>query len=549
MLKSFLFGFFAYQCFYFYSMNVFPKPWQLGFQEPATAMMSGIIDLHHDVMAILAFILGFVSVMLLTILILFSERKILNQPFSKITLSRLHRNNYYSGHGITYHTWLETIWTIVPTLILLVIATPSFALIYALDEVMHPELTVRIAGRQWYWNYEYPDGLKQKQYFNRLPPNVGKNLDTLLGSVANRLQLDATSVISLKNDFATSSENNIHGFEVAKPPFDVLDWQYNPHFVWLMESTKKAFSWTGMAELDYNRRAGDFTTGPGWAPKGFLKNPNAAYVDISYPILKFNSYMIPTDDLPFGTFRLLEVDKRLVLPVDTTIRFLVTSDDVLHSWTVPSFGIKVDAVPGRTNEYYLTIQKCGVFYGQCSEICGVNHGFMPIKVEVVPNEIFRLWYLNALVCELEDDGETVPLTYEASNRAFFIIVDELIPYFCDLHGYEPIELHKKAVLAYFDGGFAVSRFLCFRHLIANIICNAFFKQDGYTLKPTHRGLESASQLVCRKSGLFTRFGFTNEYVEKYKLEDFDKASWSSRFPSNFYNEMKPGFEMFGEQNK
>jgi len=99
--------------------------------------------------------------------------------------------------------------------------------------------------------------------------------------------------------------------------------------------------------------------------------------------LNFDSYMIPEDDLTGGSLRLLEVDNRVVLPINTHIRVLITSADVLHSWAVPSFGVKVDACPGRLNQTSVFIRRPGVFFGQCSEICGVNHGFMPIVIEAV----------------------------------------------------------------------------------------------------------------------------------------------------------------------
>jgi len=107
--------------------------------------------------------------------------------------------------------------------------------------------------------------------------------------------------------------------------------------------------------------------------------------------IEFDSYMIPTSDLESGDFRLLEVDHRVVLPVGTDIRVLVTSADVIHSWTVPSLGVKADAIPGRLNQLSFCIKYPGIFYGQCSEICGANHSFMPIVVEAVPLDNFISW--------------------------------------------------------------------------------------------------------------------------------------------------------------
>nr|YP_009169448.1 cytochrome c oxidase subunit II [Galeodea echinophora]AKL90645.1 cytochrome c oxidase subunit II [Galeodea echinophora] len=110
--------------------------------------------------------------------------------------------------------------------------------------------------------------------------------------------------------------------------------------------------------------------------------------------IEFDSYMIPTNELESGDFRLLEVDHRVVLPTQTDIRVLVTSADVIHSWAVPSLGVKADAVPGRLNQLSFFIKYPGVFYGQCSEICGANHSFMPIVLEAIPLENFMEWVVN-----------------------------------------------------------------------------------------------------------------------------------------------------------
>lgn len=303
--------------FFAMSFTDYPRAWQLSFQKPATTMMEGIIDLHHDIFTFLVIIFVFVSFMLGTILFRYPARFHVSErglPYLK----------YVTGHGITHNTVLEIVWTIIPTLVLLLIATPSFALIYALDEVVNPELTIRVVGRQWYWTYEFPDSVTL---------NVSRELYYNHYNVQNR---------SLA----------VSGF-LASPLYK---------------------AWV---QLD--------------ARTGFL--------GLRVPGFSFNSYIVATEDLFPGSFRLLEVDRRLVLPFASNIRVLVTSYDVLHSWTVPSFGIKVDAVPGRLNEYFLKINYLGLFYGQCSEICGVNHGFMPIKVEVVTEEQFKWWFLRTSLSE------------------------------------------------------------------------------------------------------------------------------------------------------
>jgi cytochrome c oxidase subunit 2 len=229
----------------------FAYPWQCLFQDPATPVMEGIISLHHDIMFVIILIVVFVLWMLLRIAMGFHHEK--NPVPSNVT------------HG----TAIEIIWTLTPAAILVVIAIPSFALLYAMEEVVDPAVTLKCIGHQWYWSYEYTD-------------------------------------------------------------------------------------------------------------------------DPEKPVV-FDSYMIADDDLEEGQLRLLEVDNKVVLPTNTHIRLLITSSDVLHCWAIPSFGTKLDAVPGRLNQVGLFIKREGTFYGQCSELCGVNHGFMPIVVESVPVEKYVAW--------------------------------------------------------------------------------------------------------------------------------------------------------------
>ena len=225
----------------FFIDNLMEKYWcgdsslsyQLGFQDPATTVMEGIylFNLH------LLFV-------------------IINNSIA----SKFNHNNL-----------LEIIWTSIPALILLSLASPSFSLLYSLDEISNPELTLKIMGHQWYWSYEISD-------FN-------------------------------------SCSKTQH--------------------------------------------------------------------------LKYSCYMLTDESLKeknsIGFFRNLETNKRVALPTNTHLRLLITAIDVLHSWTIPSFGVKVDACPGRLNQANLFIKRFGLFFGQCSEICGVNHGFMPIVVLAVPS--------------------------------------------------------------------------------------------------------------------------------------------------------------------
>jgi cytochrome c oxidase subunit 2 len=225
------------------------------FQDPASPVMEGIINLHHDLMFFITFLFFFVSVVLGRTMYYFVN------PTIDVTESK----------KVVHGTAIEIIWTVIPSLILVVVALPSFALLYSIDEVIDPSVTVKCVGHQWYWSYEYSD------------------FESKLGTI------------------------------------------------------------------------------------------------------NFDSYMIPEDELELGELRLLEVDNRIVLPVQTHVRILVTAADVLHSWAVPSLGIKVDACTGRLNQTSLFALREGVFYGQCSEICGVGHGNMPIVVETVPVENYIAW--------------------------------------------------------------------------------------------------------------------------------------------------------------
>lgn len=227
-------------------------PWQMGFQDPATPVAEGIINFHHDLVFFLVLIVIFVSWLLARCIFFFNE------------------NTNKKAETFVHGTIVEIVWTITPAIILIIIAIPSFSLLYAMDEVIDPILTVKVIGSQWYWSYEYSD----------------------------------------------TTEDSIF----------------------------------------------------------------------------FDSYMVLDEDLDKGQFRLLEVDNRVVVPTNTHVRLIVTATDVLHSWAVPSLGVKLDACPGRLNQTAIFVKREGVFYGQCSEICGINHGFMPIAVEAVSLDDYINWF-------------------------------------------------------------------------------------------------------------------------------------------------------------
>lgn len=235
-----------------------PEAWQVGFQDPASPIMQGIIEFHHDLFFFLIVILTFVFWLLLKIVLSFNS--FVNKDIVKT---------------ISYGTIIEIVWTIIPALILILVAIPSFTLLYSMDEIIDPMLTIKVIGRQWFWSYEY-------------------------------------------TDYSTASLNDTSSFI-------------------------------------------------------------------------FDSYLVSEEDLELGQFRLLEVDQRVVIPTHTHIRFVITASDVLHSWALPSLGIKIDACPGRLNQISTFVNRPGVYYGQCSEICGINHGFMPIVVEAVSYHDYVSW--------------------------------------------------------------------------------------------------------------------------------------------------------------
>ena len=235
--------------------NDAPHPWQIGFQDSAAPGFSGIVELHNTIFFYLVVICVGVFWALGSIIFYYNIKK---SPI-------VHK---YLNHG----TLIELIWTISPAFILIAIAFPSFRLLYLLDEVISPTITIKVVGHQWYWSYEYSDYINER----------GESIE-------------------------------------------------------------------------------------------------------------FDSYMIPESDLELGQFRLLDVDNKVIVPTDTHVRLIVTGADVIHSFAVPSLGLKIDAVPGRLNQTSMLAERTGTFYGQCSEICGVYHGFMPIAIEAVSVQDYLAW--------------------------------------------------------------------------------------------------------------------------------------------------------------
>jgi cytochrome c oxidase subunit II len=248
-----------------------PTPWELGLQDAATPVMADIVWFHNYVLWIITAITIFVLALLLICIVRFNAR-------ANPTPSRT-----------THNTPIEVIWTIVPVIILVAIAIPSFRLLFTELDVPTPDLTVKATGKQWYWSYAYPDN-------------------------------------------------------------------------------------------------GNF---------------------------EFDSLIVAEKDLKPGDLRLLTVDNEMVVPVNKVVHVLVTGADVIHSFAVPSFGIKIDAVPGRLNDTWFKATTTGVFHGQCSELCGKDHSFMPITVRVVNDKDFTAWAAQAK--QKYAGTDTTPTNMVATN--------------------------------------------------------------------------------------------------------------------------------------
>ena len=250
MIKKLIYNFFLFLVFFNSANSSFASVnWQMGFNESVTTVMSDIVHLHDRILLpIIVAISVFVLFLLLYSIFKFRASK---NPIPSKT---------------SHNTFIEIMWTVIPCLILIVIAVPSFRLLYKQDIIPKADVTIKATGYQWYWGYEYPD------------QNIA-----------------------------------------------------------------------------------------------------------------FDANMIDTKNLKSNQLRLLETDNHVVVPVNKVVKVLITANDVLHAWAVPSFGVKRDAVPGRINETWFKAEKEGVYYGQCSELCGSRHAFMPITVRVVSDKQYNEW--------------------------------------------------------------------------------------------------------------------------------------------------------------
>jgi cytochrome c oxidase subunit II len=250
-----------------------PSPWELGLQQSATPVMDDITWFHDFLLWLIAAIVLFVLVLLAIVVVKFNARA--NPEPSRTT----------------HNTAIEIVWTVVPVLILVMVAVPSFRLLFYQLKVPPADVTVKVTGKQWFWSYSYPDSK-----------------------------------------------------------------------------------------------------------------------------FEFDSLMVQDKDLKTGQLRLLSVDNDMVVPVNKVVKVLVTGADVIHSFSVPSFGIKIDAIPGRINETWFKADREGMYYGQCSQLCGRDHAFMPIAVHVVSEKEYTAW-LDQAKKKYADDNVAPPNAVAAADKA------------------------------------------------------------------------------------------------------------------------------------
>jgi len=256
----------------------------------------------------------------------------LNLVLNKVSILNFFYNKndkrYLRVQGVGEYGRLEVLWCGLPTVALAYISAPTFGLIYSLDPYNDPGVTLKVIGRQWYWHYEY-------------------NVSILVNNNDPLYKYSDRALIW--NDF-------------------VEKWNLNdPNKNYMLGTWPTYSDWEEMVNQLLK-------------VKGVIHYEHA-----------FDSVMVNEDDLVVGSKRLLIAKPSIVLPVAVPVKILVTSEDVLHSWTIPNLGLKVDAVPGRLNQFVFELKYPGTFSGQCSELCGASHGFMPITLHAVTEQDFIIW--------------------------------------------------------------------------------------------------------------------------------------------------------------
>jgi heme/copper-type cytochrome/quinol oxidase subunit 2 len=326
---------------------------QYGFQDPATTFFEKLIDFHHDMLFLMVVTLVLVFYILITSTTFFSQWAASVPPAD-----------------VRYNTRIETIWTTAPTLTLMAVVIPAFSLIYAMDDNgVDGLVNIKISGNQWYWTYgfaTYAENTTPVKPQSDWVEDHKRYATRVLSSVNAKNQADlnrAERAVNLKRVSPAVWRYMINNFAKNSDYFSKL----SRYSVYLRFPSIKV--------KDYSS----------YINAGLTKIYKDTYLKPVQLLLRsFDSNMIADDEIKtFEKVRLLSVDRPLILPVGIPIRLSVSATDVIHSWAIPSFGVKLDACPGRTNTVTFTIKRQGLYYGQCSEICGSNHAFMPIQIKAV----------------------------------------------------------------------------------------------------------------------------------------------------------------------
>lgn len=419
--------------------NSYFNKYSITFSNPKTQSLVGILELHDHLMFFILLIFNIKMCFFLYSIItsrknlFFNKKLCLQDAFTEVA----NFNELYIEdelYDFKHATVLEFIWTILPGIVLVVMAIPSFMLLYSLEESNFPLFNICVIGNQWYWSYEYMDFDVLHYYtkfinnkFTFLRENIKEcsmfldniflktdasfilkvilDSNLLLGGCSNTFldsafqkvgELNYIKVLSSYDlDLTFNSESFIYTFNNIDRNFD---------WFWLLGSLEKDFSYDlvhnfyvnnifnfdilkkiFIEDFYLNNLLLDLDSSPLLILSDtFLKTLEDKFEDT----LTLDCQIVSESDLPAGYPRLLTTDQVLVIPSETPLRFLITSNDVIHSWCIPSFGIKMDAIPGRLNQVLLTTPYFGTSWGQCSELCGVNHGFMPIEIRSIPYEDF-----------------------------------------------------------------------------------------------------------------------------------------------------------------
>jgi heme/copper-type cytochrome/quinol oxidase subunit 2 len=380
-------------------------PGQINFQDPATGQMSAIIDFHNDIFFYLIIIATLVFFLLFMCFVFYTnddyihEQTILSEDKSLFDVKYITVS--YLVNKINHSIFLEWIFCIIPTTLLYTFVVPSIALLYQLEELPSVNLVVKVTGCQWYWKYSYNLNVVKSfllYYFEFFMNYFNYDLK-YLNSVFNKKSfkisffLDHLYTFFLTKDFLKINNINL------KKSYDFIIFfkkMIKSDFLTFFSNLKLLdFFFLNFFHFNY------FIFSSCFFFEGFFFYEFFAQKGVYY--YNIESRLVPDSELNIGDPRLLKTNNALLLPKNVPLRFLFNSTDVIHSWALPSFGVKVDCCPGRVNAIEYVILREGRYYGQCSEICGVNHAFMPIQVDVMTYDSLVRYFENCLTLKIFEE--------------------------------------------------------------------------------------------------------------------------------------------------